>query len=459
MTDSEFDTQLGQDDGDWRIVAAAYTVIAEAVTVEAGQRPTAHGAEDRIRVIRIFMGFRPVAVGDIREDTTGQRLDSQLLQVVVWISLGGIEALFIREDGDREDAGVAVLADAFKACLEEPACDEASFRRSVASIVQRAEWNLGAGAGFECAEIMPESLGGLLAFPFKHIDGIPDGISKLGVHHLAVEGIGVHVQPIFGILPAHSVWHTAQVLKAILQMTLEAHANEGRKVRVDVDRTDAAILALTLQLHDDGDKLACGAEAGWWADVTVSGLEAFTEQLLEIDHEAVVRAHIVVVEVMLVDLSFAMRVGDLLIHVVVEGDNLLQDARGFILAAAIGIFIDIGVCVLDVGTIGLGSDLMDGCVLQVALPGTFSAIENVFSGNIFSGRVHKQGLNHVLNLLDGQIFSIGWDTPGDAKTLIAIYPGFCFFHGGLDRTDDLNPVKRNGTTISFDDLHRINLSL
>lgn len=170
------------------------------------------------------------------------------------------------------------------------------------------------------------------------------------------------------------------------------------------------------------------------------------------------RAHIVVIEVMLIDLSFAVRVGDLLVHVVVEGDNLLQDARGFVLAAAIGILIDIGVCVLDVGTIGLGPDLMDSCVLQVALPGTFCTIENILSGNVFSGRVHKHGLNHVLNLLDGQISPIGWDTPGDAKTLIAIYPGFCFFHGGLDRTDDLNPVKRNGTTISFDDLHRINLS-
>lgn len=170
------------------------------------------------------------------------------------------------------------------------------------------------------------------------------------------------------------------------------------------------------------------------------------------------RAHIVVVEVVLVDLSFTVRVGDLLIHVVVKGDNLLQDARGFILAAAIGILIDIGIRIFDIGTIGLGPYLMNGCVLQVALPGAFCAIENVFSGNIFSGRVHKHGLNHVLNLLDGQISPIGWDTPGDAKTLIAIYPGFCFFHGGLDRSDDLNPIKRNGTTISFNDLHRINLS-
>lgn len=428
------------------------------MTVEASQRPTAHGAEDCVRVIRIFMGFRPVAVGDIREDTTGQRLDSQLLQVVVWISLGGIEALLIREDGDREDTGVAMLADTFKACLEKPACDEASFRRSVASIVQRTEGNLCAGAGFECAEVMPESLGGLLAFPLEHVDGVSDDISKLGVHHLAVEGIRVHMQPILGILPAHFVWHAAQVLKAILQMTLEAHANKWGKVRVDVDSTDAAILALALQLHDDGDELACGAEAGWWADVTVSGLEALTEQLLEIDHEAVMRTHIVVVEVMLVDLSFTVRVGNLLVHVVVKGDNLLQDARGFILAAAIGILIDIGIRIFDIGTIGLGPYLMNGRVLQVALPGAFCAIENIFSGNIFSGRVHKHGLNHVLNLLDGQISPIGWDTPGDAKTLIAIYPGFCFFHGGLDRTDDLNPIKRNGTTISFNDLHRINLS-
>lgn len=241
-------------------------------------------------------------------------------------------------------------------------------------------------------------------------------------------------------------------------MPLVAHAYKGRKIRINMDGANATVLALTLQLHDDGDKLACGAEAGWWTDIAVTSLEAFTEQLLEIDHKTVVRAHIVVVEVMLVDLSFTVRVGDLLIHVVVKGDNFLQDARGFVLAAAIGIFIDIGVCVLDVGTIGLGSDLMNGYVLQVALPGTFSAIENVFSGNVFSGRVHKHGLNHVLNLLDGQISPIGWDTPGDAKTLIAIYPGFCFFHGGLDRSDDLNPIKRNGTTISFDDLHRINLS-
>ena len=102
---------------------------------------------------------------------------------------------------------------------------------------------------------------------------------------------------------------------------------------------------------------------------------------------------------------------------------------------------------------------MDSSVFQIALSCPFGTIKNILTSDIFASRIHKHGFDHVLNLLDGQVTLIRRDFAGDAKALLSIDSGFCFFHGSLDRTDDLHPIKRDGTTISLNDLHRINLSL
>lgn len=101
-----------------------------------------HRCKDGIRIVRIFVCFRPVSICKVREYPLRQRLDRKLLQIIIRVAGIRIDTLLIREDRNREDRRTMMLADTFDAGVQKPDRDEATFGRSVATEVERGKGNL-----------------------------------------------------------------------------------------------------------------------------------------------------------------------------------------------------------------------------------------------------------------------------------------------------------------------------
>lgn len=98
-----------------------------------------HRCKDGIRIVRIFVCFRPVSICKVREYPLRQRLDRKLLQIIIRVAGIRIDTLLIREDRNREDRRTMMLADTFDAGVQKPDRDEATFGRSVATEVERGK--------------------------------------------------------------------------------------------------------------------------------------------------------------------------------------------------------------------------------------------------------------------------------------------------------------------------------
>lgn len=98
-----------------------------------------HRCKDRIRVAGIFVSFRPVSIAPVWKDATGQRLDRELLQIVVWIAGIRVDPFLIRKDRDRENRCAVMLADTVDAGIQEPARNKTTFGRSISTEVERRE--------------------------------------------------------------------------------------------------------------------------------------------------------------------------------------------------------------------------------------------------------------------------------------------------------------------------------
>ena len=97
----------------------------------------------------------------IWEQSLGTYLHCQLKQVIVWIVRIIVDTLFDTENLNREDWCFAMTESCFRS-KQKLFNSKTTFPRYICAIVNRAEWNLRAGAGMHGIQIMNKPLHSLI---------------------------------------------------------------------------------------------------------------------------------------------------------------------------------------------------------------------------------------------------------------------------------------------------------